>query len=115
MKVQLSLAVLNVIATLLLAVAQTPATPVLTEFERLKVVNAWQAAIIAQVDAQNAQQRLAKARDNWNAVNTDVKAAHKSDSATTFENNSESGEVLVHLPPTKSPDNTNPPNKGKEN
>ena len=109
MKTQLPLVMLTIIAMLLIAVAQTPAVPVLAEVERLKVVNAWQAAIIAQVDAQNAQQRLAKARDNWNAVNTDVKAAHKWDSTTTFEINSETGEVLVHLPPTKT---TNPPASG---
>ncbi len=101
------------LAALLLAFAQTPVVATVTELERLQIVNTWQAAIIAQVDAQAAEQRKNRAREAWNTVNTKVKDAHKWDAATTFEINAETGEVLVHLPATKVNDNkTNQPNKG---
>ena len=94
-----------------------PVVATVSELERLQIVNTWQAAIIAQVDAQAAEARKQRAREAWNTVNTKVKEAHKWDAATTFEINAETGEVLVHLPPTKSPNKTNDnqPNKGKEN
>ncbi len=94
-----------------------PVAATVTELERLHIVNTWQAAIIAQVDAQAAEARKQRAREAWNTVNTKVKDAHKWDAATTFEINAETGEVLVHLPPTKANDNkSQAPNKGtKEN
>ena len=93
-----------------------PVVATLSELERLQIVNTWQAAIIAQVDAQAAEARKERAREAWNTVNTKVKDAHKWDAATTFEINSDTGEVLVHLPPTKANDNkSQAPNKGKEN
>jgi len=78
-----------------------PVAATVTELERLQIVNTWQAAIIAQVDAQAAEARKNRAREAWNTVNTKVKDVHKWDAATTFEINAETGEVLVHLPPTK--------------
>src|SRR5216684_2777705 len=89
------------LAALLPAFAQTPVVATVTELERLQIVNTWQAAIIAQVDAQAAEARKQRAREAWNTVNTNVKDAHKWDAATTFEINAETGEVLVHLPATK--------------
>jgi len=95
---------------------KAPVAATVTELERLQIVNTWQAAIIAQVDAQAAEARKERAREAWNTVNTKVKDAHKWDAATTFEINSDTGEVLVHLPPTKANDNkSQAPNKGKEN
>ncbi len=78
-----------------------PIIATVSELERLQIVNTWQAAIIAQVDAQAAEARKQRAREAWNTVNTNVKDAHKWDAATTFEINAETGEVLVHLPATK--------------
>jgi len=78
---------------------QEPQKPVLTEVEKLKLVNTYQAAVIAQVDAQTAQARLAKARDAYMTLVGKLRDDHKWDAATTFEINSETGEVLVHLPP----------------
>ena len=83
------------------AQTQSPVVAAVTEMERLQIVNTWQAAIIAQVDAQAAEARKQRAREAWNTVNTKVKDAHKWDPATTFEINAETGEVLVHLPPVK--------------
>jgi len=120
-EVKKSVAVLTVMSLLLLAfmfmaLAQTPVVATVTELERLQIVNTWQAAIIAQVDAQAAEARKQRAREAWNTVNIKVKDAHKWDPATTFEINSDTGEVLVHLPATKANDNkSQAPNKGKEN
>jgi len=88
-----------------------PVVATVTEMERLQIVNTWQAAIIAQVDAQAAEARKQRAREAWNTVNTKVKDAHKWDAATTFEINAETGEVLVHLPPSKAdaPEKNKPP------
>src|SRR5712671_2188556 len=80
------------LAALLFAFAQTPpVVATVTELERLQIVNTWQAAIIAQVDAQTAEARKQRAREAWNTVNTKVKDAHKWDAATTFEINAETG------------------------
>src|SRR5229473_598629 len=78
-----------------------PVVATVTELERLQIVNTWQAAIIAQVDAQAAEARKERAREAWNTINTKVKDAHKWDAATTFEINAETGDVIVHLPATK--------------
>src|SRR5882724_11497209 len=97
-EVKKSVAVLTVMSLLLLAfmfmaLAQTPVVATVTELERLQIVNTWQAAIIAQVDAQAAEARKQRAREAWNTVNIKVKDAHKWDAATTFEINAETGEV----------------------
>ena len=103
------------LAAVLLAFAQTPVVATVTELERLQIVNTWQAAIIAQVDAQAAEARKQRAREAWNTTNIKVKDAHKWDAATTFEINADTGEVLVHLPPTKANDNkSQAPNKGNK-
>src|SRR6266849_7012992 len=97
----LTTVIMVLLAVMLMALAQSPVVATVTELERLQIVNTWQAAIIAQVDAQAAEARKNRAREAWNTVNTKVKDVHKWDAATTFEINAETGEVLVHLPPTK--------------
>src|SRR6266849_4233529 len=97
----LTTVIMVLLAVMLMALAQSPVVATVTELERLQIVNTWQAAIIAQVDAQAAEARKQRAREAWNTVNTKVKDAHKWDAGTTFEINAETGEVLVHLPPAK--------------
>ena len=108
--------VITMWAVLLLAaillMAQAP--PTLTENEELKLVNTYQAAIIAQVDYQTAKQRVEKATNAYSAVVAKVREDHKWSDATTFEINAETGKVTVHLPPADKSSQT--PHEGtKEN
>jgi hypothetical protein len=87
--------------------------PVLTEVEKLKLVNTYQAAVLAQVDKQNADARANRTREAYMTLVEKMKGEHKWDPATQFEINSETGDVVVHLPlPTKDSKSTNPPAQG---
>ncbi len=87
---------------------QEPVKAVLSDVERLTLVNAYQAAVLAAVDLRDAQARVQRTGDVFNSLQTDLKGNHKWPAATTFEINGETGKVLVHLPPTVS----QPPSKG---
>ena len=108
MKRYLLIAVTSALVGVMLALAQgmvervmgqtNPPAATLTENEELKLVNTYQAAIIAQVDYQTAKQRVEKASTAYSAVVAKVREDHKWSDATTFEINAETGKVTVHLP-----------------
>jgi hypothetical protein len=98
-----------VTAALLMSHAADDAAKV-SELEKLKIINAYQAAVIAQVDAARANEAVQKAIGSYNAVLDETRKAHAWPDGTKIELNGERTDVTVVLP-TKPADAAPPPVK----
>lgn len=79
-----------------------------SEVEKLRIINAYQSAVIAQVDSARANEAVQKAIGTYNAVLDETRKAHAWPEGTQIQMTPDRADVTVTIPPPKPAEATKP-------